>query len=128
MKRAKDNISHIIAKYISWVCEEEFDATVEAPISFTRSDSYTFIKTLHDVNNYGFSFKTAQQIAPLVLGINGQDILLLEILNGAIKLTSGNKKQKIEFFSDVVVSDGLWHNLQLNYNWLSIEVRKNNYL
>lgn len=122
LKRAKDNVAHIIAKHITWICEEEFDATEVQPISFLESDSYSFMKIQQNIDNYGLEFKTAQQTAPLIMGMNGQDFLLLEISNGIVKLIGGNSKNKLEIFSDVLISDGHWHRLIVKQSILTLEV------
>lgn len=122
LKRAKDNVSHTTMKHISWICEEEFDALENQPISFLESDSYSFMKLQQHINNYKLDFKTAEQTAPLILGINGQDVLLIEISNGIVKVVSGNNNNKVEVFSDVIVSDGHWHSLNVKQSTLLLEV------
>lgn len=122
LKRAKDNVAHIIVRHISWICEEEFDATEAQPISFIESDSFAFMKLQQNIDNYGFEFKTAQQTAPLIMSMNGQNVLLLEISNGIVKLISGNVNSKLEIFSDVLVSDGHWHSLNVKESASTLEV------
>lgn len=109
-------------RHISWTCEEEFDASENQPISFLESDSYSFIKLKQSINNYRFEFKTAEQTAPLIMGLNGQDVLLLQISNGIAKLISGNSNSKVEVFSDVIVSDGQWHSLKVEQSAFTLEV------
>lgn len=122
LKRAKDNLAHITTKHVSWVCEEEFDADETQPISFLEPDSFAFMKYQKSLENYRFEFKTSQQAAPLICGITGQNIFLLEIANGIVKLFFESNNNRVNVFSDVLVSDGLWHRLEVKHSAFTLEV------
>lgn len=103
---------------VTWgTCSTEFDATENDDISFLYDGSYAMLR-LSDIlsteHNWSFDFKTTQRYAPLLISWSKTDLFAVEILDSKVRIVVGRGDvQATEIVAQKNISDGQWHNLQL---------------
>ncbi|CAI9720454.1 Hypothetical predicted protein [Octopus vulgaris] len=103
---------------VSWSCDSEFDAGNHQPITLLSDSSFIAFPHLRirEQGEITFDFRTRTQTG-LLLFCEGQhsdpDFISLEILNSKIKLSVDKGNGVVEVFSNVDVSNGLWHSVTI---------------
>ncbi|OWF54066.1 chondroitin sulfate proteoglycan 4-like [Mizuhopecten yessoensis] len=104
---------------VSWDCDEEFDATITDPISFTTNTSFVAFPHLH-VSSQGFlslELKTKSHTSLLVFnsghGSTRAGLVAVELVEKRIQLVVDRGEGEITVKSDTLVSDGRWHQVQV---------------
>ncbi|XP_054159667.1 chondroitin sulfate proteoglycan 4-like [Oppia nitens] len=111
-------------------CNNQFEAKHSDDISFVESGSYAvftgFANNVRTGGTISFQIKTSAFIS-LVLYNGGSyghksDFISIEIINGKIVLSISDGNGFIELLSDIVVSDGFWHSVRLQFSPLYMEI------
>jgi chondroitin sulfate proteoglycan 4 len=113
---------------VTYDCSSEFSATSELPVTFLNDMSFIAfpgLETRSDIFSFTFDLRTRSQNA-LFLYYSGRaynsDFIVVEILNGQIALTVNKGNGAIEFVSNMYVSDGVWHQVEVVVDHINIRL------
>lgn len=105
---------------VSWDCDEEFDATVTDPISFTTQSSFIALPHLrfNTQGSLSLDVKTKTSTALLVFNSGhaastNTGVVAIELVNRTIQLVMDRGEGEITVKCDMIVSDGRWHHIKV---------------
>ncbi|XP_013781378.1 chondroitin sulfate proteoglycan 4-like, partial [Limulus polyphemus] len=112
---------------VTWDCREEFQSPSLEPISFVEPGAFIALQTLKARNggNFTFEVKTNSQLAVLLYNTGNTpetDFIAVEIVEGLIIVSINEGNGVVEIQSDVVVSDGEWHYVEVDFSPMFLEV------
>ncbi|XP_022241093.1 chondroitin sulfate proteoglycan 4-like [Limulus polyphemus] len=112
---------------VTWDCREEFEASSLEPISFIEDGAFIALPTLKARNggNLTFEIKTHSQLAVLLYNAGDHsetDFVAVEIVDGFVILSVNEGNGVIEIQSDVMISDGEWHYVEVDFSSMFLEI------
>ncbi|XP_071117957.1 chondroitin sulfate proteoglycan 4-like isoform X2 [Haliotis cracherodii] len=113
---------------IFWDCDDEFDAGSYKPISFNTETSFVAFPHLHIRTEGTFSCDLVTKADNAIVLFNSgrrssaQDFIALEILKGKLQLSINSGSGIISVSSDIVVNDGLWHQIDMILTTTTMEL------
>jgi chondroitin sulfate proteoglycan 4 len=118
------------AHEITYDCSNEFEATHFDAISFVVSGSYVilpgFSNSVRNGGTLNFDVKTSSSVAVLFYNSGSvshqSDFISVEIINGRILLSINDGNGIVVLQSDVMVDDGFWHSVEIQFSPIYLEV------
>lgn len=113
---------------ISWMCDDEFDADSNVPISFMSETSFAAFPHLHIRSEGTISFDIKTRTLSGILLFNSgrrtvsKDYIALEIINGEIKLSLNKGSGVVIVQSQVNITDAQWHQVDIRISSNEVEV------
>ncbi|XP_076354877.1 chondroitin sulfate proteoglycan 4-like [Tachypleus tridentatus] len=112
---------------VTWDCRKEFEASSFEPISFIAAGAFIALPTLEARNggNLTFEIKTHSQLAVLLYTAGDHsetDFIAVEIVDGFVILSVNEGNGVIEIQSDVMISDGEWHYVEVDFSPIYLEI------
>ncbi|GFY59773.1 chondroitin sulfate proteoglycan 4 [Trichonephila inaurata madagascariensis] len=113
--------------YVTWNCSDEFEALSNQPISFVDKGSFLALQPWNARNGGSVSLDVKTQTPTAVLFYNAgvplkSDFISLEILDGKTAVSVNEGNGAVVLLSDVVVSDGIWHHIDVQFSQSYIEI------
>ncbi|XP_069138119.1 chondroitin sulfate proteoglycan 4-like [Argopecten irradians] len=106
---------------VSWDCDEEFDAMVTDPISFTTNSSFAAFPHLRSITpgTLSFELKTMSHTSLLVFNSghvsSSTSLVAMELVERHIQLVVDRGEGEVTVKSSNIVSDGRWHQVQVQF-------------
>ncbi|XP_052752420.1 chondroitin sulfate proteoglycan 4 isoform X2 [Galleria mellonella] len=127
IEKARSRSGSVRVEGVTWNCAPEFDADINADISFVDEGAYLILPKINSKagGRWHIEFKTITQNAIILYnpgGVRGSDFLAVEILEGVICV----KMARGQIIHTVRINDGQWHKLHLSFNPSLIELSVDN--
>ncbi|XP_067134539.1 LOW QUALITY PROTEIN: chondroitin sulfate proteoglycan 4-like [Centruroides vittatus] len=112
---------------VTWDCSDQFEASSHQPISFVQRGSYVTFPGWNSRSGGSVSFNIKTQSSMAVLFYNSgipakPDFFSLEIINGKLVFSVNEGNGVLVLQSEVVVSDGIWHGVDLQFSPTYVEI------
>ncbi|XP_041986792.1 chondroitin sulfate proteoglycan 4 [Aricia agestis] len=127
IEKARSRTGSVHVEGVTWNCAPEFDADINADISFIDEGAYLILPKINSRagGRWQIEFKTINRNAVVLYnsgGGRGSDFLAVEILEGIVRV----KMARGQIVHTQRVNDGQWHKLHLLFNPSLIELSVDN--